>query len=47
MSSLLCSKPLGSNGTPIITLLKNQELDITPYGLTNFLVDVNVKLYYR
>jgi len=43
----LCSKPLGSNGTPIITILKDEKLNLTPTGLSDFLVSIKLKLYYR
>jgi len=44
--SSLYSSQLGSSGTPVITLSKDEGLDISPVGL-HFLVHTKVKLYYR
>lgn len=45
--SFLHSKPLASEGSPIITLEQNNRLYVTPNGPTNYLMKVYVKLYYR
>ena len=45
--SFLHSKPLASDGSPIITLEKNNRLYVNPNGATEYLMKVYVKLYYR
>lgn len=45
--SLLNSRPLGSEGSSIITLAENNRLYVTPNGSSSYLLNVRVKLYYR